>query len=327
LFTFSSDVCFINYKKLISSKYIIKMRVIAICLDALDYNLIENYNLKGFMQKEHGKLEVPFAKRFGHPSSPQVWGSFLQGKMIKDTIYFKEFTNPVLNFLDKKVNLQSIRNVAKKIVKRDQKVKLPNTIFEAIPNSKSIGMPCYNEYQITDDLRKSLHKVFSNKEAEPEFRKLLDYEWKMKEKELLEAMDKDYDLVSGYFYFLDMAQHYFKKEDQEIINIEYYNKALQTVEKVEKKLKKDDLLLILSDHGQKLGQHTDYGFYSINADLKLGSPKIADFFNIFKLWLEGGEKLVQSKIQTRYKELKDRRIDAISNKEMVQRLSNLGYFE
>jgi len=45
-------------------------------------------------------------------------------------------------------------------------------------------------------------------------------------------------------------------------------------------------LLILSDHGMKaigkFGDHSDYGFWSLNLNKNLKTPKITDFYRIIK---------------------------------------------
>lgn len=42
--------------------------------------------------------------------------------------------------------------------------------------------------------------------------------------------------------------------------------------------------MIVSDHGMKpvgrFGDHTSYGFWSFNKDMKLGKSRITDFFEI-----------------------------------------------
>ena len=50
-----------------------------------------------------------------------------------------------------------------------------------------------------------------------------------------------------------------------------------------KKIIPDDMvLLIVSDHGQENGLHTNYGFYSCNKKLDLDTPKISDFKEVIE---------------------------------------------
>ena len=56
------------------------------------------------------------------------------------------------------------------------------------------------------------------------------------------------------------------------------------------KISSDAMLLILSDHGQKKGIHTNYGFYSCNKKLGLKNPKIIDFKDILEKTISKGKK-------------------------------------
>jgi len=64
--------------------------------------------------------------------------------------------------------------------------------------------------------------------------------------------------------------------------MDYYMKFNTFISDIIKKLENDDIILIVSDHGQKKGLHTDYGFYSSNIKLYLENPKISDFKDIIE---------------------------------------------
>ena len=89
------------------------------------------------------------------------------------------------------------------------------------------------------------------------------------------------ELFFCYFHFLDLIQHSFL--DNPIFIKECYKKADTFVARL-KKLSKAELIVIISDHGQKNGMHTNYGFCSLNKNIKI--PKnIEDFHNFFISYL------------------------------------------
>ena len=62
----------------------------------------------------------------------------------------------------------------------------------------------------------------------------------------------------------------------------HYMKFNEFVGKLKEKLSDDTLVFIISDHGQKNGLHTNYGFYSSNIKLGVKNPKISDFKEILE---------------------------------------------
>ena len=295
-------------------------KVVVLCIDSAEYKLIKKYNLKEFKQKEYGKIEVPISSRFGMPSSPQVWASFIKGEWIQDTLYFNEFRNSVLNFFDKKINFIPIRKFAKKFIKRDKPVKLNDTIFERIKNSKAISVPCYNEYRINEELRKLLGEVLRGKIKEDKFIQLIERELKIKKRAVLNALKKNYNLIVVHIYSLDIIQHYFGKDVRKIL--EFYKIVSSLISEVKKRIRKDDLLLIISDHGQLNGMHTNYGFYSINKKMNLGTPRISDFFYVIKNWIDNKKVLIRKKRKIISHDLADN----FDKEKIRKKLEELGYF-
>ena len=78
-----------------------------------------------------------------------------------------------------------------------------------------------------------------------------------------------------YFWFLDGIQHVYFKNIKKIAK--YYVILDNFVGKLRKRVDNETLILIVSDHGQKKGMHTSYGFYSVNKKLDLKNPKLIDF--------------------------------------------------
>ena len=50
------------------------------------------------------------------------------------------------------------------------------------------------------------------------------------------------------------------------------------------------MILIVSDHGQENGLHTNYGFYSCNKKLDLDNPNISDFKDVIEKMIYKGKK-------------------------------------
>lgn len=300
-----------------------RRRCIVLIFDALEYSLVERYDLKVFKQAIYGKVEVPLSPRFGEPATPQVIASFLTGKMQNKTMYFKEFGNPILDFLDKHITFQPLRNFAKMLIKgRKKPVRIKNTIFEKVKNSKAISVPCYNEEIDINDKMRYAYKNYSKEDKR--FYEIMEEGFNHRKKELFQALNENYNLIVVHFYFLDLIQHKLREEYDKILK--YYKKAGELVKEVKRKIGKNDLLIILSDHGQLAGSHTNYGFYSLNKKIDLGTPRISDFYYIIQYYLEGGVEAVRKNIPKREKEIKTK-VEKRSEEEIKERLRKLGYFE
>jgi adenylosuccinate synthase len=98
----------------------------------------------------------------------------------------------------------------------------------------------------------------------------------------------NFQLFMCYFKFLDSIQHICFKEEVYIKRC--YLKIEDVVRKIKKKTNKNDLVLIISDHGFDLekGDHSNHGFYSSNIKLNLNNPKITDFFDIISRFAQKG---------------------------------------
>ena len=56
------------------------MKVLILGIDAIEYDLIEEWNLKNLKQKEYGKIKVPITKNLDEPATEIVWPCFITGK-------------------------------------------------------------------------------------------------------------------------------------------------------------------------------------------------------------------------------------------------------
>jgi hypothetical protein len=77
--------------------------------------------------------------------------------------------------------------------------------------------------------------------------------------------------------------------------VEAYKEMDKTVKLIKDKIQGvEHLLLIISDHGQKRGIHTPYGFWSCNKKLGLNVPKITDFADVVRSYLVSKRKEEQN---------------------------------
>lgn len=258
-------------------------KIVILGVDALEYDLVEEWDLQIYKQKSYGKIEVPILEKHEEPSTPVVWASFITGEepKITEVTRFKDWDNPILPLLDRMaiklgITIKTRKKVGDFFSKIGFKKKPPTkdryqkigTIFSDIPNSKAISVPSYNEDEEVFEIRRAVIFAFDNeneKKLIAEKIYMMDVE---KVNELITSLHEN-TLLMAHLFTLDVVQHlYFKKP--EVIHT-YYDKMSELVTKVKEKLEKSDHLLIVSDHGQKKGLHTPYGFYSANKNLKVNS--------------------------------------------------------
>ena len=56
------------------------MKVLILGIDALEYSLVEEWDLKHLKQREYGKIIVPIYGGGGEPVTLVVWPCFITGK-------------------------------------------------------------------------------------------------------------------------------------------------------------------------------------------------------------------------------------------------------
>jgi predicted AlkP superfamily phosphohydrolase/phosphomutase len=291
------------------------MRVLILGIDALEYNRVEEWDLKNLKQKEYGKTQVPFSEGFGEPVTLVVWPSFISGsdpeimgfdapiiyrqplKFVMEKIYFPLTSNQPKS--EHEVTIEEKTTIKNKIISRlnyflmkagmgrypERKDIKPPTFFDN-PNYKSLhfNIPVYDKIFTTeerDSARSGVIRAISDKDFRKTFEKKLSDELETGSKNVFEQLKKpDWDLCMQYFYVLDGIQHVFYKNKIKVMN--YYIEFNQFVGKVKEKLPEDTMLFIVSDHGGEFGLHTNYGFYSSNIKLGLKNPKISEFKDIIE---------------------------------------------
>jgi len=281
-------------------------RILILGLDAVEYDLVEEWDLKNLKQKEYGKTTLPIYAG-EEPNTRIIWPCFICGCMPKDMGYVtsKVFPKPIQYFANTfspiiKSTFNPQSDMPEDITVRQENVKLKaimkfyeifkklnmarnpkredikaSTMFDDDPRRISLHIPVYNEW-LPDIAFKTIEAI-EDKTYRSIFNINLLNEFKNKSNEVFNWLDKKdkWDLFMNYFWFLDGVQHVYFNNPKKIAK--YYIMADEFIKKLNDRLDDDTMLLIVSDHGQKKGIHTTHGFYSVNKKLGLKNPKLIDF--------------------------------------------------
>lgn len=260
-----------------------KRKIVILGLDALEYNLVEKWNLNGLRQGEYGKIKVPINKDIGHPISPEVWGSFLTGKHITGMEFersgVRETIWKTLAFLHKHTGLSF--GLARRVRGASRFPELNQKTFLDLTNSLEINAPYYSFDHASMEI---MHRFTIRTRSAEQIRKELYSLFKKRKKQFITAVRKqlqNVDLIFGYTHVLDDIQHFFYSRPDQIEK--FYRKLDEFVSFIKTLLPYSTLFVIVSDHGFSLkeGTHSDYAFYSSNKPISPKPSSITDFFTIF----------------------------------------------
>jgi len=269
------------------------MRVLILAYDGLDHDLVETLSLRNILQREHGKVEVPIVGGIDDPSTPIVWTSFITGEppevngVDMPQMWDNEFDG-LRSFVRRH---RGIHNILKRF-KVGQKVReatgarssFPSrknikvdTFFEVVKPSVALGVPVYNKnleeiYPIGDVMR-----ARQDPEYLPVFEERVRGIFDEEIEALFDAIDSEWRLLMVHLHITDLFGHAFWGTEK--VATLYEEMDLLT-KRVKARLREDDLVLIISDHGMSKLGHTKKGFYSFNVKIGLVDPDIKDFFNI-----------------------------------------------
>ena len=283
-------------------------KVIILGIDAIEYDLIEKWDLKNLKQKEYGKTILPLLPG-QEPATEIIWPCFITGKEPEKMGYsslniyskflkrFIPLISPILNKLlinNKRGGTQKIQlrgsalyisiillkkiGLIHKPTKEDIKAE---TIFD---NKKIKSFHLHIPILDKDDFpryRKDIVNIISEKMNHPIIEMKQKKEFNQRSKEVFNYIKNDnWQLFMQYFYVLDGVQHIFYRNHKKIA--QFYLMFDEFIKKVIEQIDDDTLILIVSDHGVKKGIHTPYGFYSVNKKLGLKNPKLVDFRDIIE---------------------------------------------
>lgn len=269
------------------------MRVLILAYDGLDHDLVETLSLRNILQREHGKVEVPIVGGIDDPSTPIVWTSFITGEppevhgVDMPQMWDNEFDG-LRSFVRRH---RGIHNILKRF-KVGQKVReatgarssFPSrknikvdTFFEVVKPSVALGVPVYNKnleeiYPIGDVMR-----ARQDPEYLPVFEERVRGIFDEEVKTLFDTLEGEWRLLMVHLHITDLFGHAFWGTEK--VATLYEEMDLLT-KRVKARLREDDLVLIISDHGMSKLGHTKKGFYSFNVKIGLVDPDIKDFFNL-----------------------------------------------
>lgn len=255
-------------------------RVFVLALDGLDHDLVVQWNLKHLMQERHGRIATIINERLGLPTSPQVWGSFITGRVQQIDSWHAY--NRVLEWIRRKSPLKSIKGKRKLSFRVGLKPAIVGrkhlsgeTIFDVVPQSIAINVPTYNR-QASQLIRLMETKLKIGLDA-----------W---EKECYRLYQQTVDDTFGkihdeWVFFMvwiptaDQLGHLGRKTGMRAI----YRKLNLLAYNVNRACPQDTLLIIVSDHGIRFlpdgtGTHTTYAFYSFNKQIKWKPKRITEFY-------------------------------------------------
>lgn len=274
-------------------------RICILALDALEYDLIEGFNLENIKQREYGKIDI---RMFKDLATPIIWASFISGLPpekhgldIRAIPHWHSSVIDKLRQLSIKIGLDRIKGKGRILelvgfehrpfyeeMIAEFKYRKIETLFDIIPNSKALSVPPYQKW-IHPETQLFLRHAIEKEEKLSAFEEHVWGIFEQKRRKCLKIIQEgNWKLFMTHFMFTDLLGHIYAGNPTKMFGI--YIKAEQLVEEAKKIIGDETLLLIVSDHGMKtigegtFGEHSDHGFYSSNIPLILENPKITDFF-------------------------------------------------
>lgn len=295
-------------------------RVCILGIDALEYDLVEKWDLENLLQKEYGKTDL---EGFDKIYTPPIWASFITGVMPEDHglreggKWESSWVESIRNFL-RKIGLKKmhqgtglgkfLRKIGFGMESKKSGDLNSNTFFDYFDSTVALDVIGYQGRGMDDELRsdigglqEKLVKSIGKMEAKQRVKGKLEESFSEKKDKILNEIQSSWKIFMAYFYFLDPLQHMFYYDERYIKKI--YKELDEFVGKVKSAVDDQTLFLIISDHGQKEGEHTDYGFYSLNKELGLENPHITDFYDIILEELGAPTKEDEERIKEHLEEL------------------------
>jgi hypothetical protein len=285
-------------------------RVLILGIDAVEYDLVERWNLENLKQEEHGKTVLPLQPD-QEAATVVIWPCFITGepprRMGYSTIHV--FPQPLQAMIDmlyprlrklfidygagdvteKKSGKQSLLDSAAGLLYSLNLAHSPcrsdiqaSTLFDDSRwRSVHLHVPVYDD-DAFPSYRKNVVKAIEDKAYRPILEMACKREFRQRASELNDWLERkdEWDLLMQYFFVLDAVQHVFFANEKKMA--EFYLRFDEFVGHVRDSIDDDTLLLIVSDHGQHRGIHTDHGFYSVNKSLNLSNPRLIDFRGIIE---------------------------------------------
>ena len=283
------------------------MRMIVLAVDGLEYDFVEPRKFPFLKQRQYHRVEIPrdcltYVDGIGYtPFTPVIWTTILTGKKPSEHGVTREdalrhWKNPVLHQLEKIKAVKKLyaKLVSMGVISAKTLEKLGFKRYNPLENIRTIldeaEKPIVIRNPVTTDVKWTSKSVeyFSLEEAVEShvqnFRKA--------ERETLNAIDRDWDLLFTYIKLLDAIGHIYWQRDKTVAK--YYRMVDHFAYQVKSRMPKNSILVILSDHGMKPlrnskvgGEHSCHAFISFSRKVDVPSNlKITDIYYVLKGLLE-----------------------------------------
>jgi len=268
----------------------IKMNVLIVAFDGLDYDKITELGLENITQSEFGTIDN--STGINRILTPELFASFITGETheVHGVKKFSKQADPTLEkidtFFDETLGTLKGKGIIRKIVSGatgKRELRRPynkqdidvGTIFEKVADSRTVQVPSYD---------RSLFLSFANhfkKFGMDETLRFTRMEQNKREDELFDILEEDHNLVMAHFHIVDAYQDlYFKfldKNDEDLDDLYYEIDDLAA--EILKESTGYDCIIFMSDHGMpESDEHNTNAFYSCNMELYGETePHITDF--------------------------------------------------
>ncbi len=275
------------------------LMIVVLGIDALEYDLVEEWNLQYLKQRAYCKTDL---SEFGVIITPLIWASMLTGKKIekiekmflKRARFFSERPQSVkknekqytaakiaAKILPKSAKMWIIRNIIPNPFDKTKDYLIKHhykTVFDYFENPWTNGVPTYGK-NVADKKTRELMNIAASGHPEILYKEALKI-YKKDKKELLDALDKEHDFIFWYTSFLDEIEHFYITKKLKLLKV--YMDLNSLVREISEILSKNDKLYIISDHGMApvedsttgfAGEHSDHGFFSSSTGELIKRPQ------------------------------------------------------
>jgi hypothetical protein len=230
--------------------------ITVVAIDALEYDLVEGFDLLHLKGSYHGKTDI---SEFSEPRTMVLWSSFMTGRNMESEVLAKG---------DKEM--------------WNMKIDHKDTFFSRFKNPYIIDLPGYNyDLKQHNQERGLLNNYFESNDDDERndirksYNEIAFEHHRRVKSEFLDSLYKEYDFLLGYFSIADVVGH-LNFGNRAVMRM-IYRDLDEITSKVEGKT------IVLSDHGMKAmgyyGDHSEYGFWCTNFR-NFETPRISDFAGI-----------------------------------------------
>ena len=257
------------------------MRVLLFCVDALEFDFINPRNYPNLKQLQYEKVHIPLRcmteKSDGliTPFTPIMWKQILTGRCEADAPTQKpdRYKNEFMNWLlRRKIIRDSYKFIiSTKLIKRGLPSRIGFERKNILEGEESLLTVAKSPLILQNPVLAEVKWVgiktgeFKPFEILDKFVEIFEEE----KKEVLNSIDKDWDLCLFYTKLPDTAGHLLWGRDE--LMEKYYAKIEDLAGKIKESLSNDTVMIIMSDHGMELlegssigGRHSHYAYISLS---------------------------------------------------------------